>query len=33
MQAVFRKPGDQSAVPTSTIRQDKKPAGEEKEQE
>jgi tRNAThr (cytosine32-N3)-methyltransferase len=33
MQAVFRKPGDQSAVPTSTIRQDKKPTAEEKEEE
>ncbi|KAF2255409.1 methyltransferase [Trematosphaeria pertusa] len=32
MQAVFRKPGDQSEVPTSTIRQDKGPATAEVEE-
>jgi len=29
MQAVFRKPGDQSAIPTSTIRQDKQGADDQ----
>lgn len=29
MQAVFRKPGDQSEVPTSTLRQDKEKEGDE----